>query len=1228
MTDTSHQVAGIKIAAVVATKNRCAELANRSLRSIIEQTRSPDYLVVVDDSDRRDRATNRRIVATLDIPGTRVTYRENDRTPGASGAWNVALDFLHRHIKEPDNIFVAILDDDDRWAPAYLEECEKTVLERNLDMVAADILRFEQSDSVPLLNSAPDCLCAADFLVGNPGIQGSNLFLRLSVLLAAGLFDEGLKSTTDRDLCIRIADLGDIRYEHLNFPLVEHFADEGRARLTRRGSISKIDGLTAFWHKYSCRMSTAQQESFKDRADRLFGWSMSNNPQEIKVINSTPISAPTSETCVALVVAIIVDVNSPGDFYNLVQDLLHLQEDNRLVGLDVVILENGECSGNACFINEVTQTFRNAGIGCYVVPLERQIEDARAGLFGWPFERERGIATIAIARTMLQTYTYIVAKARTGAIVWVLDDDCRLDNLVWDGQQLMHRPSDIIGTLVRLREAKIDIAIGTVTDAPPLPFASCIRTQLVDAYHNFESMASLHPDSLWPNRLEANMEMRKRCEDFYYDLSRRDTDHLEMPFWYIPKTEGSSVREAFKEMVARLPRILAGEQVFRQLILDTRQDPLSLMQPSIHRGGNTFVFDVEALRDYPNAAPHVCNTETRRSDMIWSLLNRYIAHRSIVKLPLAVRQNRQMQPIVSLDLKKLARDIQGYALYSAMEDVLLELHEGVRWDADESLHGLNDIEASHLKQKMQKFLRERVAAFSLSFHRAAGLVTLLGRYVSESTDNAPWWLLDDSCIDSVEELRRLLKVLKGEFDLTRLRDFEREVCAIGPDVVTRFLDQLKIDMDARTRADNVMHDVERWVQQQRISNAEQKIKENYGIKHCRLLGFGSEAVVLTDERFVYKVLDYWKTRMPRSQLDFLRDQVGKWNGVRSLYPLHEVRSIGASVVIVYEYESSIPFHGGCSTGLVRLLQDCRRVGIVCNNVHPDNLVVTTTGVKLIDYGADIKPFSEEGFEHMARRAFLSCRHAGRTDLKEVMRQALENQNLPELSGFALFREALEPASKEMLLDQNIANQLGKGHGRTVLDYGCGKGKLAETLASLGWNVTAYDPGPALSDRWQWMNCQIEFGNHSLLMKLRKDRKTFDIVICCLVLCLLEEEDLREVLADLRRFSKEDTLLIVTVCNPRFVHGTTQLQQRITPAGMDASDVFQLEKHIFSTNARIVDMHRPMQLYIDLFDQYGLKVQSIAETAAVDLETFERSSDFMIFQLRQANEKEMVDDAQF
>ena len=181
------------IAAVVATRNRPELLASRALLSIAEQTRRPDLLVVVDDSDVDTRSTNAAIAAGFESTGVKTFYMENRRTPGASGAWNSAL--AHLQAAAPE-VFVAVLDDDDAWEPPYLEQCERAALTHNLDMVAAGIVYHEAGDDSGRPLAPPQRLDVNELLVRNPHIQGSNLFVRIRKLLEAGGFDEALVSTT------------------------------------------------------------------------------------------------------------------------------------------------------------------------------------------------------------------------------------------------------------------------------------------------------------------------------------------------------------------------------------------------------------------------------------------------------------------------------------------------------------------------------------------------------------------------------------------------------------------------------------------------------------------------------------------------------------------------------------------------------------------------------------------------------------------------------------------------------------------------------------------------------------------------------------------------------------------------------------------------------------------------------------------------------------------------
>ena len=75
------------IVAVIATHNRPQLLARRSLASIANQTRPPDILIVVDDSDLGIRRFNKAAVAKFNAVGTKTVYLENRRTPG--GIWRL-----------------------------------------------------------------------------------------------------------------------------------------------------------------------------------------------------------------------------------------------------------------------------------------------------------------------------------------------------------------------------------------------------------------------------------------------------------------------------------------------------------------------------------------------------------------------------------------------------------------------------------------------------------------------------------------------------------------------------------------------------------------------------------------------------------------------------------------------------------------------------------------------------------------------------------------------------------------------------------------------------------------------------------------------------------------------------------------------------------------------------------------------------------------------------------
>jgi glycosyltransferase involved in cell wall biosynthesis len=252
------------IAVLIATRDRPKLLRERALASVRIQSLAADRVVIVNDgvawtdADREDLA---------DRCGTsEVTCIPNARRRGVGGAWNTGLSRL-RELGHDGT--VAMLDDDDLWDPDHLERNAAEMSAHEANVVVSG-LRIRDRDRIvarPLIRTLDD----RDFLVGNPGWQGSNTFVRLSQLIAVGGFRESLASTHDRDLAIRL----------LRHPLTRtHLLPEWTAtwcldapnRLSTRGGEAKSSGLRTFLQLYGPEMTAEEHAAFLERARSLFGF--------------------------------------------------------------------------------------------------------------------------------------------------------------------------------------------------------------------------------------------------------------------------------------------------------------------------------------------------------------------------------------------------------------------------------------------------------------------------------------------------------------------------------------------------------------------------------------------------------------------------------------------------------------------------------------------------------------------------------------------------------------------------------------------------------------------------------------------------------------------------------------------------------------------------------------------------------------------------------------------
>ena len=1204
---TAHSDAAVAI--LVATANR-PELLARALRSIERQILPPVHVVVVDDSDDEFRAPTKQLVEQH----PNVKYLRNSRSKGAAGAWNDGLDYLLRVTPDPRQLYVAILDDDDEWEPEHLQTCFSTAASRQFDIVAAQLWRHE--DGAPKkLRIPPERLDAADFLVRNPNIQGSNLFCRLSVLLEAGLFDEWLPSCTDRDLCIRIADLPGVLYGTTERITVHHYASNAHSRLSTPGRWAKNEGLSRFFAKYRGRMSDDQQAAFRERAARLFEWHETGPQGPGTGAQSTPPPDPPPEnangTPPHLVVGTIADASALADLAGLLKDMHNLAAQSELAGLDVVVLENGEGQRPSRKLRDLAERERKRGLRLHLVDRARHIEDAEAGRVLDGGAAEGRYLRIAPARTVLQSYLYAFAARRPGAIVWIVDDDLRLNPLTAGATgRLQRRPQPLLPALRKLQALRddgiADVVIGRCTGDPPVPFAATVRTQMVDLVSSLMWLAKQSPREALPDRALENAMLRQDRRDYYYDLSRTETDRLETPFWITPVGD-ELVDEAFERLASRAERILAGEQLFRPLAIEVAAADALPLSESLQRGGNTFVLDIKALRLAPNPSPTIDGRPTRRSDMMWALLQQRHLGRKVVAMPLALHQVRSGIAVGGLDVEKVLDDMRGYALFSALEAV----SEVFVTDSDLRLQLAPAPVVDRFVSRVRKFLNERLAAFRLSFHRVRGLASVL-RDLVES--DAAWWQ-EQRYAAARGRLHAFCNRLDDSYASKVLADIERAVADVQTSEITRFLAELPAELDRhRTRLDRA--ELAHGFEPERVANAKavaRRLAKPVG--PLGALGCGSEGVALTDGKHVYKVFDYWKSWKLDSTLDYLRTLVGAWQGTRGLYPLLAFHQQGRDAVLMYPYEPSEPYKGGNGLGLVNLLAECWQHRLVCRNIHPDNLRVVDGRVRLIDYGSDIHPLDDEHeFTTMCQRAWLSFRCHDRVDLKDLMRQALQT-DLPELVGFDHFHEAVLRIAGVRQACQDVALELA-GRPKRVLDYGCGSGRVAKALADAGADVLGYDRDEARQKRWRSLIAGKDNLRFTNMRDEAMDDAPFDLVICQRVLCTVEDDaELRRILDDLRAAVAGDGRVVATLCDPHFTFcGPTPEAERELPPGVRYEDTFIWHKTVRGSGRQRREVHRPEETLLAEFARVGLREARRTTVPSVELVNFTPVSDHLAIEL--------------
>jgi len=1165
------------IVAMVATHERERLLRDRALPSILSQSRPADAIVVVEDGKTADLATRMKTVASG------AQYLFNRRTPGLSGTLNTGLDHLARYHLAAVDVFVAFLDDDDAWLPDHLAAIEARISE-GAEVVATPFLRLEANQHA-LRVDPPAAVSPNLFMECNPGIQGSNLAVRLDILLEAGGFNEALSACTDRDLLIRLCRRPGLIYATTSAPSVVHHACFDRPRLSLPNSPAKHAGLAMFDRVHGPLMTPAMRTRCLERAVRIFDWRPAFAAKEVP---SPSALAPSQEAeTPPLLVGIIADAQRIMSVSRLLDDLADLIEAEGLSPPDVLILENRpEVASGAPLADMVARKRSRLRIRLIDRGDLRDLD--RSGEWQPEGADRCGRLAIADARTALQAFLYHFARERPGCAIWILDDDMRLDPMIATTSGPVCRRLPLDRALRRMRATGAAICIGTYTGAPPLPAVASVRGQIVDLLWNLRRLVSLPQDAPVPVAALHNAALRAGRRDYYYDLSRIETDRLETPFALEPAYSGELCGTALTRLGEMIPRILAGEAPLRPLLAEPTEMEAFTLGDSLHRGGNTFIFDPEALADLPNLSPTIEGRPTRRSDMIWSLMQAQRCGRRVVSVPVPVRHDRaDLDAPDVLDLSGIADDVRGFAIFNALKD------GGENPDRVETL--------------CLKYEEERLAALRLSFDRIRGLARELLKWsLDEAPAHAPRAALS-------AQARQLIRM----FSADNFAQIEPAVRALGPSQVREFIAGLDARVAAHSKRVRAAKEIPRLLAKARGEAARDAIIAHVdSVAPVRVLGQGAEGVVVTDTRMTWKLFDNWSQDQAAKAVPVLLGLVDVPASGRALVrPLAMTRT-PVGWLLAMPFEASAPWTGGQGPGLVNLLADLHGAGLVCRNLHPKNLRVADGVVRLIDYGVDLLPLDDPGaesleFAHMCRRAWLCWRWWWREDLDQLMREALHKPDLPELAE----HEGIIHAVRELLglrrpSDPTMTRALALCPAR-VLDYGAGKGKEAARLAGSGAEVLAWDPDPGVAPR---LDALRPIGVRRAASAAEAVASgPFDLVICRRVACLLDDAALDAVLCDLRAAIAPEGRALLSLCHPAYAHRVQVAEAEVLspPCGCGAALWTRRSR---ATGRVFHEVHRTERLLRRRLARAGLRVVGRHERFCTEFERFETVADLLMLEL--------------
>lgn len=272
----------MNVTVIIATAFRRTQwIVERSLASVYQQKKcNPkdiSILIVDDNVDDREMTILQNKIMLLrhelhlkeDEFRTHILKNKRTRFMSGTGAWNTGL--YESFARHPDG-FVSLLDDDDEYLPNHLFDCISRIDARTT-AVFQSLFWLHSDGSTMELPLSLDQLTPRHFFVGNPGVQGSNMFFKTASLIAIDGFDESLPNTTDRDLMIRFLNYSHFMDKKNHIVIVPDYGVRHHNHACEKVNTNlplKQKGLDLFYQKFKSQFTEDDYLKSVERAKAFF----------------------------------------------------------------------------------------------------------------------------------------------------------------------------------------------------------------------------------------------------------------------------------------------------------------------------------------------------------------------------------------------------------------------------------------------------------------------------------------------------------------------------------------------------------------------------------------------------------------------------------------------------------------------------------------------------------------------------------------------------------------------------------------------------------------------------------------------------------------------------------------------------------------------------------------------------------------------------------------------